>query len=142
VKRAANVVIGGGGIQGLSQAYHLTGLGQTDGCLGEMNTLGNGSSGWSIAIIDLAFQISNYPPLTQRFLATLTPCREKLSGKHTMHRGLTQAKVGIQGDRWGHGVTHTDAAGPTLPEWSMYRKVSTVNISDYGVERLNRGAPL
>jgi sarcosine oxidase subunit beta len=50
VKRTCDVVIIGGGIQGLSLAYHLTCQGITDICLLEMNTLGSGSSGRSASV--------------------------------------------------------------------------------------------
>jgi sarcosine oxidase subunit beta len=55
VKSTADIVIIGGGIQGISLAYHLAKRGVTDLCLIEMNTLGSGSSGRSAAIISYAF---------------------------------------------------------------------------------------
>ncbi len=64
MKRTADVVIIGGGIQGLSLAYHLTTLGVCDVCVLEMNTLGSGSSGRSAAIIGHAFQTEASLPLT------------------------------------------------------------------------------
>ena len=45
MKNTAEVVIIGGGIQGISLAYHLARRGLTDVCLVEMKTLGSGSSG-------------------------------------------------------------------------------------------------
>ena len=51
----ASVVIIGGGIQGLSLAYHLTRLGVTDVRLVEAHTLGSGSSGRSATIIGHGF---------------------------------------------------------------------------------------
>ena len=45
MRKRADVVIIGGGIQGISLAYYLTQLGIRDVVLVEMNTLGSGSSG-------------------------------------------------------------------------------------------------
>ena len=69
MKRTADVVIIGGGIQGISLAYHLARRGVTDVCLVEMNTLGSGSSGRSAAIIGLSFPTENCLTLTQLSLA-------------------------------------------------------------------------
>jgi sarcosine oxidase subunit beta len=65
MKRTAEVAIVGGGIQGLSLAYHLARMGLTDVLLVEMNTLGSGSSGRSAAIIGHAFPSENCLPLLQ-----------------------------------------------------------------------------
>ena len=62
---SADVVIIGGGIQGISLAYHLAFKGVTDVCLLEMNTLGSGSSGRSAAMIGHAFQSEKSLPLTR-----------------------------------------------------------------------------
>jgi glycine/D-amino acid oxidase-like deaminating enzyme len=78
VKRAADVVIIGGDIQGLSLAYHLTELGLTDVCLVEMNMLGSGSSGRSAAIIGFAFQTENCLTLTQLSFTALMRFEEEL----------------------------------------------------------------
>jgi sarcosine oxidase subunit beta len=51
----AEIVIIGGGIQGLSLTYYLTQRGASDVCLLEMNSLGSGSSGRSAAIIGYTF---------------------------------------------------------------------------------------
>jgi sarcosine oxidase subunit beta len=56
MKATADVVIIGGGIQGLSLAYHLGKKGLTNVYLLEMNTLGSGSSGRSATIIGYTFQ--------------------------------------------------------------------------------------
>ena len=78
MKRTADVVIVGGGIQGTSLAYHLARRGLTDVCLVEMDTLGSGSSGRSAAIIGLAFPTENCLPLTQLSLAAFLRFQEEL----------------------------------------------------------------
>lgn len=65
MKATADVVIIGGGIQGISLAYYLAARGVTDVCLVEMNTLGSGSSGRSAAIISYAFPAENCLPLVR-----------------------------------------------------------------------------
>jgi len=67
----ARVVIIGGGIQGLSLAYHLARRGLTDVCLLERETLGSGSSGKSAAVIGFGFQSETCLPLTHASLAAL-----------------------------------------------------------------------
>lgn len=69
--KSTDVVIIGGGIQGLSLAYHLTARGLKDVCLVEMDTLGSGSSGRSATAIGHAFQSERCLPLTQWSLAAL-----------------------------------------------------------------------
>jgi sarcosine oxidase subunit beta len=64
VKKTADVAIIGGGIQGISLAYHLAQRGVTDVCLVEMNTLGSGSSGRSAALAGHALQPDNLLPLS------------------------------------------------------------------------------
>lgn len=78
MKSNAEVVIIGGGIQGLSLAYHLARRGLTDVCLIEMKTLGSGSSGRSAAIIGHAFPPENCLPLTELSLGALTRFRDEL----------------------------------------------------------------
>jgi sarcosine oxidase subunit beta len=64
MQESADVVIIGGGIQGLSLAYYLASLGVTDVCLIEMGMLGSGSSGLSASVIGHAFQSDRMLPLT------------------------------------------------------------------------------
>lgn len=71
MKNVAEVVIIGGGIQGISLAYHLARRGLTDVCLVEMKDLGSGSSGRSAAIIGFAFPSENCLPLTELSFAAL-----------------------------------------------------------------------
>jgi sarcosine oxidase subunit beta len=78
VKQTADVVIVGGGIQGLSLAYHLARRGVGDVCLLEMNTLGSGSSGRSATVISHAFQSERCLPLTQWAFAALMRFHEEL----------------------------------------------------------------
>ncbi len=65
MKSDAEIVIIGGGIQGLSLAYYLTQRGAHDVCLLEMNSLGSGSSGRSAAIIGYAFPSEECLPLLE-----------------------------------------------------------------------------
>ena len=74
----AEVVIIGGGIQGLSLAYELAQRGVTDVCLLEMDSLGSGSSGRSAAIIGHAFPSENCLPLVQRSYAAFMRFEEEL----------------------------------------------------------------
>jgi sarcosine oxidase subunit beta len=74
----AEVVIIGGGIQGLSLAYHLAQRGLTDVCLVEAETLGSGSSGKSAAVIGLALQSDDCLPLTHASLAALLRFEDEL----------------------------------------------------------------
>ena len=64
-KSSARVVIIGGGIQGISLAYHLAKRNLTDVIVIEMNTLGSGSSGRSAAVIGHVFQEEKTLPLTR-----------------------------------------------------------------------------
>jgi sarcosine oxidase subunit beta len=66
VKSTAEVVIVGGGIQGISLAYHLARAGLSDVCLLEMNTLGSGSSGRSATVTAHSFTSEHCLPLVQR----------------------------------------------------------------------------
>ena len=76
--REAEVVIIGGGIQGISLAYHLARRGLTDVCLVEMKDLGSGSSGRSAAIIGHAFPTENCLPLTELSFAALMRFQDEL----------------------------------------------------------------
>lgn len=78
MKKSSEIVIVGGGIQGLSLAYHLAKRNATDVCLVEMNTLGSGSSGRSAAIIGLAFQNEACLLLTRLSLEAILRFREEM----------------------------------------------------------------
>ncbi|MFB0534751.1 MAG: NAD(P)/FAD-dependent oxidoreductase [Anaerolineae bacterium] len=78
MKSTAEVVIVGGGIQGISLAYHLARRGLTDVCLLEMKTLGSGSSGRSAAIIGHAFPSENCLPLVRLSFAALMRFQDEL----------------------------------------------------------------
>jgi sarcosine oxidase subunit beta len=78
LRPSADIVIIGGGIQGISLAYHLAKLGVRDVCVLEMNTLGSGSSGRSAAVIGFAFQTERSLPLVQWSFAALTHFDEEL----------------------------------------------------------------
>jgi sarcosine oxidase subunit beta len=78
MKDTADAVIIGGGIQGISLAYHLARRGMTDLCLVEMDTLGSGSSGRSAAIIGFAFPSENCLPLVQWSFDALMRFQEEL----------------------------------------------------------------
>lgn len=73
----AQVTIIGGGIQGISLAYHLARRGLVDVCLLEMDTLGSGSSGKSAAIIGLAFPTEQSLSITQWSLNALMDFEEQ-----------------------------------------------------------------
>ncbi len=78
MQKRADVVIIGGGIQGLSLAYYLTRKGVSDVLLVEMNTLGSGSSGRSAAVIGFAFQSEACLPLTLRSFEAVLCFEEEL----------------------------------------------------------------
>ena len=78
MKNTAEVVIIGGGIQGISLAYHLARRGLTDVCLIEMKELGSGSSGRSAAIIGHAFPSENCLPLVELSFAALMRFQDEL----------------------------------------------------------------
>ena len=78
MKNTTEVVIIGGGIQGISLAYHLARRGLTDVCLVEMRELGSGSSGRSAAIISHAFPSENSLPLTELSFAALLRFQDEL----------------------------------------------------------------
>ncbi len=65
MRTTAQVVIIGGGIQGVSLAYYLARRGLTDVVLLEMEMLGSGSSGQSASVIGHAFQNEQCLPLTR-----------------------------------------------------------------------------
>lgn len=67
----AAVVIIGGGIQGISLAYHLALRGQTDVCVVEMNTLGSGSSGRSATVTGHCYTSEQCLPLVMLSYAAL-----------------------------------------------------------------------
>jgi len=71
VTNTASVVIIGGGIQGLSLAYHLTRLGVTGVRLIEAHTLGSGSSGRSATIIGHGFPAEEDLALTRLSFAAV-----------------------------------------------------------------------
>ena len=75
---SADVVIIGGGIQGISLAYHLALKGVVDVCLLEMNALGSGSSGRSAAMIGHAFQSEKSLPLTRWSFGALMRFEDEL----------------------------------------------------------------
>ena len=81
MKRYASVVIIGGGIQGLSLAYHLAKKGLSDVLLLEMNTLGSGSSGRSAAVIGHAFQGQNCLDLTQISFSAFVRFEEEMGAE-------------------------------------------------------------
>lgn len=78
MKSTAEVVIVGGGIQGISLAYHLAQRGLTDVCLIEMNALGSGSSGRSATIISHAFGSEKCLPLTVWSFSALMRFQEEV----------------------------------------------------------------
>jgi sarcosine oxidase subunit beta len=78
MKNTTEALIIGGGIQGVSLAYHLARRGLTDVCLIETNDLGSGSSGRSASIIGHAFSDTACLPLTELSFAAYTRFREEL----------------------------------------------------------------
>lgn len=80
MKSEAEIVIIGGGIQGLSLAYYLTQGGVSDVCLLEMNSLGSGSSGRSAAIIGYTFPSENCLSLLELSFEALLRFGEEVGG--------------------------------------------------------------
>jgi len=78
VTTTASVVIIGGGIQGLSLAYHLTRLGVPGVRLVEARTLGSGSSGRSATIIGHGFPAEEDLALTRLSFAAVGRFAEEL----------------------------------------------------------------
>ena len=78
MKDTAAVVIIGGGIQGISLAYHLALRGQTDVSVIEMNTLGSGSSGRSATVTGHCYTSENCLPLVILSYAALMRFPEEL----------------------------------------------------------------
>jgi sarcosine oxidase subunit beta len=78
VNKTADIVIIGGGIQGISLAYYLARRGVTDVCLVEMNTLGSGSSGKSAAVISYAFPTETCLPLVHYSFEAFVRFEEEL----------------------------------------------------------------
>jgi sarcosine oxidase subunit beta len=75
---SASAVIIGGGVQGLSLAYHLAASGVADPCLVEMNELGSGSSGRSASIIDYPFAAPGCLPLVRASFDAVMRFRDEL----------------------------------------------------------------
>ena len=86
MKNVAEVVIIGGGIQGISLAYHLAKKGLSDVLVLEMNTLGSGSSGRSATVIGYAFQTENSLHLTQISLAAFERFQDELGAVVSQNR--------------------------------------------------------
>jgi sarcosine oxidase subunit beta len=78
VTNTAGVVIIGGGIQGLSLAYHLASLGVTGVRLIEARTLGSGSSGRSATIIGHGFPAEEDLAMTRLSFAAVSRFQEEL----------------------------------------------------------------
>jgi sarcosine oxidase subunit beta len=78
VKDTAEIVIIGGGIQGISLAYHLAQKGLTDVCLVEMNTLSSGSSGRSATVTAHNFVTDHCLPLTKLSFAAYMRFQQEL----------------------------------------------------------------
>ena len=78
MKRTAEVVIIGGGIQGISLAYHLANKGLCDVLVVEMNALGSGSSSRSAAMIGYGLQSENCLRLTQIALGAIERFQDEL----------------------------------------------------------------
>jgi len=80
VNSTAEIVIIGGGIQGLSLAYHLTSKGVTDVCVLEMNTLGSGSSGRSASVTAHSFTSEHCLALVRLSFDALMRFPDELGG--------------------------------------------------------------
>lgn len=76
--KSAEVIIIGGGIQGISLAYHLAQRGLADTCVLEMGMLGSGSSGKSASVIGHAFQSEACLPLTRWSYRALKDFKEQI----------------------------------------------------------------
>ena len=101
MKSTSDVVIIGGGIQGISLAYHLARAGLTDLCLVEMNTLGSGSSGRSATVTAHSFTTEHCLPLVQLSFDAYMRFQDELGadpgpGTH-LHLGAPFGQRGIGG---------------------------------------------
>jgi sarcosine oxidase subunit beta len=93
----ADLVIIGGGIQGLSLAYHLAVRGLTDVCVLEMNSLGSGSSGRSAAVIGHAFPNEDCLPLVRYSFAAIQRFAEEMEADPGWEPIGTLLLAGAQG---------------------------------------------
>jgi len=78
MQNTAEIVIIGGGIQGLSLAYHLAQKGLGGICVLEMNTLGSGSSGRSASVTAHSFTSEHCLTLVQLSFAALMRFQQEL----------------------------------------------------------------
>ena len=130
----AELVIVGGGIQGLSLAYHLAVRGLTDVCLLEMNTLGSGSSGRSAAVIGHAFPNEDCLPLVRYAFGAIQRFKEEMEadpGWEPIGNLLLAGTAGAPGLRRRHALLREQGIDSELVDHeTIHRLTPGLNLED------------
>lgn len=133
-KETADLVIVGGGIQGLSLACHLAARGLTDVCLLEMNTLGSGSSGRSAAVIGYAFPNEDCLPLVRYAFGAIQRFKEEMEadpGWEPIGNLLLAGAQGAPGLRRRHAILVEQGIGSELVDRETIRRLTPgLNLDD------------
>jgi sarcosine oxidase subunit beta len=134
LQETAELVIIGGGIQGLSLAYHLSLRGLADICLLEMNSLGSGSSGRSAAVIGHAFPNEDCLPLVRYAFAAIQRFGEEMEadpGWEPIGNLLLAGPEGAAGLRRRHALLLEQGIGSELVDrQAIDRLTPGLNLED------------